>query len=84
MTGHEGCKELFTRLSSFLDGELAPGCCEELAGHLRDCEPCRVYLESLKGTKGALEASGRDLPMSPEEVSRALSACLKLIQREHS
>jgi anti-sigma factor (TIGR02949 family) len=51
--GHpESCKEVFARLSEYLDAELPPGSCEEIQKHLADCPPCIEFLESLKGTIG--------------------------------
>jgi len=77
LDGHADCRELFEMLSSYLEGELPSGSCEELAKHLCACEPCRRYLESLKSTRDALQASGRAEPMAPGDVSRSLEACLK-------
>jgi anti-sigma factor RsiW len=51
------CRELFARLSEYLDGELDPAPCAALEGHLADCAPCREFLESLRRTVGHLRAA---------------------------
>ncbi len=71
-----GCKELFARLSEYLDGELDPEFCSRLEGHIEDCPPCVAFLESLRRT---VEAA-RDLPARelPEDLKK------KLIEAYHS
>jgi anti-sigma factor RsiW len=44
----EACLEVFEKLSEFLDGELSPQDCAEIQEHIRDCEPCVAFVESLK------------------------------------
>lgn len=44
----EACIEVFERLSEYLDGELSPQECAEIQLHIRDCEPCVAFVESLK------------------------------------
>ena len=81
MHDRHGCGEIFANLSSYVDGDLSGATCEELAAHLRACEPCRRYLESLKATKEALHAAGRESPLSREVVSRSLEECLAALDR---
>ena len=50
------CREIFQRLSEYMDGELNPDLCDRLEGHLDDCPPCVAFLESLRRTvREALE-----------------------------
>jgi RNA polymerase sigma-70 factor (ECF subfamily) len=61
--GSKQCKEIFAQLSEYLDGELDPGMCDRLDGHLKGCPPCEVFLESLKrtvGLVGSLESTVLD------------------------
>ena len=44
----EGCIEVFEKLSEYLDGELSPADCAEIQEHIRDCQPCVAFVESLK------------------------------------
>jgi len=48
--GGPGCREIFARLSEYLDGELDPESCAHLDEHMGDCPPCRTFLESLRRT----------------------------------
>ena len=45
-----GCKAMFAELSDYLDEQLDDSLCEELEKHLDGCEPCKVFLASLKAT----------------------------------
>ena len=44
------CKEVFALLSEYLDLELPPEACQEIAGHLNACPPCIDFAESLRST----------------------------------
>jgi RNA polymerase sigma-70 factor (ECF subfamily) len=44
------CRQLFTRLSDYLDDELDDSLCQELEKHLADCAPCEAFLSSLEQT----------------------------------
>ncbi len=53
MTPHDPaarCRELFSLLSEYLDGDLAPDVCAEMDGHMEGCAPCVAFLESLRRT----------------------------------
>jgi anti-sigma factor RsiW len=56
--GSTDCREVFARLSEYLDGELDPGICSHLEEHMDDCPPCQAFLESLRRTVDLT----RDLP----------------------
>jgi anti-sigma factor (TIGR02949 family) len=79
---HEGCEDLFGKLSSFLDGELEGSSCEKLAAHMADCPPCQRYLESLRATRDTLRSLGAEAAPPPEEADRALRECLDLLRRK--
>lgn len=50
--GGTACRDLFARLSDYLDGEIDPADCARIDEHMADCEPCRAFLESLRHTVG--------------------------------
>ncbi len=78
--GSPRCRELFARLSEYLDGELDEAFCSEVEAHLEDCPSCRDFLESLRRTVGLL---GR-LPAEPvpEEVRREVRASVEKLRRQ--
>lgn len=48
--GSAECREIFARLSEYLDAELPDAVCADLERHLDDCPPCQRFLESLRRT----------------------------------
>jgi len=61
--GSAGCRELFEKLSEYLDGELDASTCESVGSHLADCRPCVEFLESLRRTVDLLHRlPGATLP----------------------
>jgi len=71
------CREVFERLSEYLDGELTPADCAHIDGHIRDCPPCVAFLASLRSCIRAShdvlaeQAASRPLP---EDVREKLKA----------
>jgi anti-sigma factor RsiW len=78
--GSQECRELFGRLSEYLDGELDPTLCDETDRHLGDCAPCQEFLESLRRTVAFLER----LPVEPfpEEMRAAMRQALRRLREE--
>ena len=75
MSGEHGpdsasCREMFARLSEYLDGELDPEICSGIETHMGDCPPCEAFLASLRRT---VELT-RELPSHelPEGLAREL------------
>lgn len=67
------CREMFERLSEYIDGELDArllGCFDE---HLQDCEPCQRFITTLRKTIELCRNSGYDAPaqslFSPDEIA---------------
>lgn len=44
------CKEIFARLSEYLDQDLPPDVCEQIERHMAGCAPCEEFVESLRRT----------------------------------
>jgi RNA polymerase sigma-70 factor (ECF subfamily) len=44
------CKAMFAELSNYLDEQLDDSLCDELEKHLDGCEPCQVFVATLKAT----------------------------------
>jgi RNA polymerase sigma-70 factor (ECF subfamily) len=65
------CREIFSRLSEYLDGELPSELCEGLEGHLEDCPPCRAFLLSLRRTVDWIRDD--EVPEMSDEMRRSLS-----------
>lgn len=64
------CRDLFERLSEYLDGELAGPLCDALESHLRDCPACERFCATLRRTIDFC----RQLPVVPlpDDVRREL------------
>ena len=55
------CRELFERLSEYVDGELSQEICEEIRRHMEGCDPCVAFAKTLKKTADLC----RRLPSQP-------------------
>jgi anti-sigma factor RsiW len=72
------CKHLFAMLSDYLNTELPVKSCRELERHLKGCEPCIAYLESLKNTVEACRRyQVRKIPAPSKKVREALWLALR-------
>ncbi|MEZ5402757.1 MAG: zf-HC2 domain-containing protein [Bryobacteraceae bacterium] len=47
MTATE-CRDVFARLSEYLDKDLPPDLCERIEAHIEGCAPCVEFVESLR------------------------------------
>jgi len=65
------CKEIFDRLSEYIDRELDPNLCEEIEDHIKDCEPCVAFINTLRKT---VELFNRELP--PDDIPKPVSISL--------
>jgi hypothetical protein len=68
------CQEAIALLADYLETVLGPDVHQALEGHLRDCEPCRAYLNTYQRTRD-LAADAQRVEM-PEEMRRRLRAFL--------
>ncbi len=74
-----GCRELFARLSEYMDGELHGDPCEQIEEHLEGCDPCRAFLESLRRTVRLVESVRT--PTLPAEVRRQILDAYERLRR---
>lgn len=68
MSESNGCDDVFSRLSEYLDRELPESTCEELEQHIADCPPCVQFLDSLRKSIAitrSLETEVTPPPLSP-------------------
>ena len=64
------CKDAIDIFADFLDQTLASDAGEQLEAHLRDCAPCRAYLNTYRKTRGLVSEAGR--VEMPEELKSRL------------
>jgi predicted anti-sigma-YlaC factor YlaD len=53
------CRDAIDIIADFLDQTLASDVVDKLEDHLRDCEPCRAYLNTYRRTRGLVSEAGR-------------------------
>lgn len=68
--GSAPCREIFARLSDYIDGELTAELCDDVDRHLDDCVPCQAFLRSLRRTIAWIESD--DAPPIPDEILSSL------------
>jgi mycothiol system anti-sigma-R factor len=76
------CRELFERLSEYLDGELSPEICAEIRRHMDGCDPCIRFAKTLQKTADLC----RRLPAHavPSDLAAHLHALLDTNRSEHA
>jgi len=74
------CRELFERLSEYVDGELSQEICTEIRKHMDGCDPCVAFANTLKKTADLCHR----LPSQPipADVAVNLQAFLSIYLRE--
>jgi len=65
------CRELFERLSEYVDGELSEEICAEIRRHMDGCDPCVAFTRTLKKTAEIC----RRLPSKPLPADVAADLC---------
>ncbi len=70
--GGPECVALFAKLSEYLDGELDPGACAGVLGHMEDCDRCREFLESLR--RAVAHVASMESPELPENLKNDILA----------
>ena len=70
------CREVFERLSEYIDGELPEDLSAILDKHIDDCAPCVEFVESLRKAKDLCRG------FRPAERSRELDAEVRNQMRE--
>ena len=71
------CKELFERLSEYVDGELSRDLCDEIRKHMDGCDPCVNFARTLKTTAELC----RRLPSHP--IPPQVAADLRAFVSQH-
>ena len=63
------CREVFARLSEYLDNEMEVTLRKTFEQHMQNCIPCKVCLATLKRTIG-LCSTLQDQPLPPDFVRK--------------
>ncbi len=71
------CKEIFDKISDYIDQDLDPGICDEIEEHIKDCEPCIAFLNTLKKSVELFNRSASAPEDIPLPVSTNLMRFLK-------
>ncbi len=71
------CKQLLGNLSEYIDGELQAELCAEIEEHLKDCDNCRVVIDTLRKTVELYEQVAEPAGL-PEAVRERLFHKLEL------
>ena len=74
----ETCREIKSKLSAYLDGELESALCAEIEQHLLGCDDCRVMVDTLNKTITLYRNYGKSTV--PPDVHERLTHVLKLEQ----
>jgi anti-sigma factor RsiW len=74
---NEKCQEVFALLSDYLNLELPPEACQEIAAHIAGCPPCIEFADSLRKTVDLCrkyQPTDLPAPLGQEAKARLLEA----------
>ena len=71
------CKQLLGNLSEYIDGDLQAELCAEIEEHLKDCDNCRVVVNTLRKTIELYKETTSEADL-PGEVRERLFLKLQL------
>jgi len=71
MHRHEECRKLLNSLSDYVDGDLQQELCDDIELHMKDCENCRIVIDTLSKTISLYQTSSESTVV-PDEVRQRL------------
>ncbi len=71
------CKQMLGSLSEYIDGELQAELCAQLEEHIKDCDNCRIVVDTLKKTVELYEHANPTAAL-PHDVRERLFLKLEL------
>ncbi len=71
MHQHEDCHQLLNSLSDYIDGDLQQELCDEIELHMKDCENCRIVVDTLNKTVSLYQSSSEPAVV-PDDVRQRL------------
>ena len=71
MHRHEDCRQLLNSLSDYIDGDLQQELCDEIELHMKDCDNCRIVVDTLSKTISLYQTSSEPAVV-PEGVRQRL------------
>jgi anti-sigma factor RsiW len=74
---HGSCRKLLSTLGDYVDGELSPELCADLERHMKDCERCRVVVDTMRKTIELYQETGEETHL-PQDVHDRLFIRLNL------
>ena len=57
------CKQILGSLSEFIDGRLQAELCAEIEEHLKDCDNCRIVVNTLRKTVELYEQTSEQIEL---------------------
>lgn len=63
---HVKCKDLLGSLSDYIDGDLEDQVCNEIERHMKECENCRVVVDTLRKTVEVYHQTAEGSALPPE------------------
>jgi RNA polymerase sigma-70 factor (ECF subfamily) len=81
------CKEIFEKLSEYLDRELPPEMCDQIDAHIGGCAPCVQFVESLRKTMDLcreLKEEEKPAPLQDHAISTLRLAYQKFSQERNA
>lgn len=74
---HENCRQLLSSLGEYVDGTLSSELCAEIDRHMKDCQRCRIVINTMKKTVELYQETGEEIQL-PEAVRERLFLRLNL------
>ena len=81
MSGHihtSQCSQLLGNLSEYIDNDLQAELCAEIEDHLKDCDNCRIVVNTLRKTVDLYEQTNMKQVELPDAVRERLYLRLEL------
>ena len=74
---NQSCSQLLSTLSEYVDGSLNAELCADLERHMKDCQRCRIVVNTMKKTVELYQETGEETQL-PEDVRERLFLRLNL------
>ncbi len=74
---HDSCRKLLSSLGEYVDGNLDGQLCAELERHMKDCQRCRIVVDTMRKTVELYHGTGEETHI-PADVRERLFLRLNL------